>query len=190
MKWNEIIFQEFCQGKIEGFYTYFYPDLLVYALSLSPGNDVASAEDWVQEAVEKAYYNRFSFKSPAHWKAFIITCIRNRGISAMRNRGARENYIGSMDASDMVTEDAMTDYIEVETRSRLFNAISSLPEEYRRIFHLSFEEGLKNRQIAEMLGVAEITIKKRKARMIEHLRKIFGNDPYILLLLEFAMLTI
>ena len=59
-----------------------------------------------------------------------------------------------------------------------------MPAEYRTLLRLSFEEGLKNAEIAQRLGVAEITVKKRKARLIEMLRqRLGGNTEMIFLLL-------
>ncbi len=184
MNWTDEIFLNFCRGKIDDFYSYLYPDLLIYASSRLSGNDVTTAEDLVQDAVEKAYLNAESFSSAAQWKAFIITCIRNRAISLIRKENAKGNYLNETFNSSMLTRDVMTDYIEVETRTRLFNAIATLPPELRQIFNLSFEEGLRNPEIAARLGVAEITIKKRKARLITRLRDIFGISPDLLLAID------
>ena len=46
-----------------------------------------------------------------------------------------------------------------------------MPEKYRRIFELNFREGLKNAEIAALLGVTESAVKKQKATMIELVRK-------------------
>lgn len=93
-----------------------------------------------------------------------------------RHCDARENYVANLDDDVVVTTDALHDYIEVETRIRLYNAIATLPEQLRQVFALSFEEGLRNSEIAARLGVAEITVKKRKARLIERLRILIGDD--------------
>ena len=57
----------------------------------------------------------------------------------------------------------------------LFEAIDSLPEQYREIFDLSFESGLKNAEIAKMLGLAEVTVKKRKAKLLAMLHDKLGG---------------
>ena len=65
-------------------------------------------------------------------------------------------------------------------------AVESLPEEYRQILRMSFRESLKNAEIAERLGVAEITVKKKKAKILSLLSARMGNIPpaIVLLLLE------
>ncbi len=176
MIWSERIFENFCRGKIDDFYTYLYPDILVYATSLLQGEQAFRAEDYVQEAVEASYRRRNEFVSAGQWKAFMITCIRNKVISVKRHRDAYDNYVASVGNDLTVSEDILHDYIEVETRTRLYNAIAMLPEELRQVFNLSFEEGLRNPEIARRLGVAEITVKKRKSRLIENLRRVMGHD--------------
>lgn len=57
-------------------------------------------------------------------------------------------------------EDIHLDYIRQETLQRLYAAIDDLHEDMRMLLEMSFEEGLKNSEIAERLGVAEITVKK------------------------------
>lgn len=176
MIWAERIFEDFCRGKIDGFYTCLYPDILVYASSLLQGEEAFAAEDYVQDAVEASYRRRGEFVSAGQWKAFMITCIRNKVISMKRRRDAYDNYVANVGDEMAVSEDVLHDYIEIETRTRLYNAIAGLPEELRQVFNLSFEEGLRNPEIARRLGVAEITVKKRKSRLIENLRRVMRHD--------------
>lgn len=183
MTWSDDIFDEFRHGRIDSFYTHIYPDMLVYATSLLKGDLALRAEDCVQDAVEASYVRRNQFATSGEWKAFIITCVRNKAISIKRHSVAQANYISSLELDPEPTVDALHDYIEVETRMRLYNAISTLPEQLRQVFNLSFEEGLRNPEIARRLGVAEITVKKRKARLIENLRRLLGNDADLLLIL-------
>ena len=83
--------------------------------------------------------------------------------------------------------------IEHEVHQMLYDAIESLPDKYRQIFELSFKQGLKNTEIAAMLGVAEITVKKRKADMISMLRDKLGgllDEKTILLLLSSELMGV
>lgn len=66
--------------------------------------------------------------------------------------------------------------IEHETLDSLYAAIENLPPDYRTLLRMSFEEGLKNAEIAAALGVAEITVKKRKVKLLEMLRRSMGGE--------------
>lgn len=182
MTWSDEIFEDFRRGEIKSFYDYIYPDILVYATNLLRGQHAFKAEDCVQDAIEASYLKRREFLSSGQWKAFIITCIRNRAISIMRHNEASENYILNFDHTNHISNDILNDYIELETRNRLYNAIDFLPADLKQIFFLSFEEGLKNPEIAKKLNIAEITVKKRKARLLERLRKMLSSENYMWLM--------
>lgn len=183
---SELAFRHFIAGDISKFYDYIYRDMLLYASSCLPGNMSLMAEDCVQNAVEKAYHRRESFVSAAQWKAFLLTCIRNQATSLYRSENAALNYSEFVMHSSEIQEDMLLDYIHRETLHRLYAAIDALPSELREILQLSFEQGLKNAEIAERLGIAEITVKKRKARMIIELRRSLPDAAWLLLLLLYS----
>lgn len=172
---TERAYRRFVDGDIGFFYSYIYPDMILYASSCLPGQMSIMSEDCVQNAVEKAYGRRHDFISAAQWKAFLITCIRNKAISYLRNSTAAERYQEFVGAIGELHEDILIDYIRQETLQRLYAAIDTLPQEMRDLLEMSFEEGLKNSEIAQRLGVAEITVKKRKARLIAMLRSAFPD---------------
>lgn len=172
---TERAYRRFVDGDIGFFYSYIYPDMILYASSCLPGQMSIMSEDCVQNAVEKAYGRRHDFISAAQWKAFLITCIRNKAISYLRNSTAAERYQEFVGTIGELHEDILIDYIRQETLQRLYAAIDTLPQEMRDLLEMSFEEGLKNSEIAQRLGVAEITVKKRKARLIAMLRSAFPD---------------
>ena len=180
-KTSDLVFRQFVTGNISPFYDYAYRDMLLYASSCLPGNMALMAEDCVQNAVEKAYHNRERFESVGQWKAFLLTCIRNQAVSLYRSDSAAGNYEEFVKNSSELHEDMLLDYIRQETISRLYRAIDELPPEMRELLELSFEQGLKNSEIAERLGIAEITVKKRKARLIVLLRRSMPDSAWLLL---------
>lgn len=165
----EYIFTEFKKGELLPFYQNMYPELLAYATRLLGDEFAFQAEDCVQDAIFKAYQQTKTFTSPLQWKIFLYTCLRNEAISVLRKGKAQRNYLSQTEVDG--TEDLSLDFIEQETITLLYEAINTLPEKYRTIFELSFEKGLKNAEIAQLLHVAEITVKKQKGRLIELLRE-------------------
>jgi RNA polymerase sigma-70 factor (ECF subfamily) len=57
-------------------------------------------------------------------------------------------------------------------------AVSNMPEKRKRIFELSRSKGMKNAEIAELLGVSEKTVEYHIGKALEELRKL----SYIILL--------
>lgn len=169
------------------FYTAMYPGLLLYASRILGQRLAYMAEDCVQTAVINTYIRRAEISDEQKWRAWLLTAVRNNALMQLRSDEYRREFETSSMLSENEAEDVSLALIEQEVYSRLFSAVDSLPEKYRQIFRMSFEEGMKISQIAEELNVAEITVKKRKARLIELLRERLGNnidEAYIILLLS------
>ena len=126
------------------------------------------AEDCVQDVIVHTYINRMRFDNALPWRRNV--CDSN--LTAV--------------SEEKLCRDISYQLIKQETLDTLYAAIETLPQEYREIFDLSFEQGLRNPEIAAMLNIAQITVKKRKAKMIEMLRRKLGDisaDDLIIILL-------
>ena len=77
----------------------------------------------------------------------------------------------------------MASLIEQETLDLLYGAIDKLSEDLRKVFELSFTQGLKNKEIAEQLGFSVKTVNNKKARILMLLRQADGENKTLLLLL-------
>lgn len=175
------LFASFVRGQMGPFYEYMYPGLLTFASRLLGPSLAFMAEDCVQDAVMSAYQHRGELEDADHWRWYMMKCVRSRSSNLLRHKGVADGYASGegadgRDEEKMIEKDITYDMIRQETLDTLFAAIEQLPEELREIFHLNFEEGLKNAEIARRLDVAEITVKKRKARMLALLRQLMGND--------------
>ncbi len=174
----ETIFADFRSGRLDSFYKRIYPQLLLFATDFLGSEFSFLAEDFVQDAVYKSYEKRREFASMQQWRLFLYTCIRNASVSAFRKKNAQDRFTYEMDMSDDTLD---LNIIEQETLSLLHEAINSLPEKYAILFRLSYVEGLKNGEIADILKVSEITVKKQKARLLELLRTNFKQFVWLIL---------
>jgi len=180
------IFEDFKGGDIASFYETMYPELLVYVARILGDDYSFLAEDCVQDAVLKTWRRRDEFHSPLQWKVFLYTCIRNGAVDVLRKAHAHSNYIDARSGEGGGERNLMLDIIEQETLTLLYETIRQLPEELRQIFDMSFEQGLRNAEVARRLSLSEIAVKKRKARLINILRhRLRGkiDEPLLLLLL-------
>ena len=94
----------------------------------------------------------------------------------MRKAECDQNYMESVLLGDDEEEDVSLAIIYQDALDVIYGAVDALPEQYRELFRMSFEQGLKNAEIARLMSVSEITVKKRKARLIEKLRRMLGRD--------------
>ncbi len=169
MNTDHNIYDDFRKGSMQLLYKSFYPALISYSGSILGQRYSFLCEDCVQESIYKAYMNRENIKDANSLKSFLYTTVRNRAISFLRKDKSQSNYLRQIETSE---QDITADIIEKETLRKLFTAVRSLPEPFRQVFELSFEQGLKNKEIAMALGVSESAIKKRKARLLMILKKL------------------
>lgn len=179
----ESIYESFKKGDVIPFYDKLYPGLLTYA-SRQLGNDLAYlAEDCVQEAVMNSYKMRKSFNSSFAWYSYILKCIYHSALQHLRRYNSSIRYMES-DEIDKESPQLDVELLEQEIQDSLYSAIRTLPEKYQEILRMSFIEGLKNAEIAKRLNVAEITVKKQKAKLIQLLRdKMDGCSPSVIILI-------
>ncbi|MDE5988710.1 MAG: RNA polymerase sigma factor [Duncaniella sp.] len=157
------------------FYDRYFPGMVMYASRLLGHELDWMADDCVQDAILDAFQKRHSFENAMQWRAHILACIHNKAVSALRKLSAMRNYTESKTEEEL-DADATRALIEHETLDSLYAAIKKLPPEYQTLLKLSFEDGLKNAEIASILGVAEITVKKRKGKLLDMLRKNMTDD--------------
>lgn len=180
------IFRSFMRGRMHPLYEVMYSGLLRYAAQML-GDDLSYlAEDCVQDAVMTTYMNRERLEDADHWRRYMMLCIHNRALKVVRHQHVHDTYVGN---SDMASEqDVSHALIRQEMLDTLYAAIESLPDIYRDVFDLSFEQGLKNAEIAHLLDIAEITVKKRKERLLNMLRAKLGgiSEMELVMLLLYA----
>lgn len=178
---SEHVLNEFRRGNIEPFYLEIYPSLKRYAERVLGADSAYEAEDCIQEAVYKVYQSRKEFSSPMQMRTFMFTCIHNEIISLYRKNQTQGKY--QKRYQEELDDNLFDNLVLQETLDRLYRAIDALPPHLHQIFEMSFEQGLQNIEIAKLLEVSPETIKKRKAKMISLLRRQFGNDDAVALLL-------
>ncbi|MBQ0023823.1 MAG: sigma-70 family RNA polymerase sigma factor [Prevotellaceae bacterium] len=179
MKLTQAIIDDFKAGKLDSFYHEAYPSLLTYAVRILTDGYAFLAEDCVQDCIFQSYQNRNRITDPISWKSFLYTTVHNSAISILRHHKAHENFLNT--PKDDTDQDSSQLYIEQETLDLLYSAIEKLPEKYRAIFELSFEQGLSNPEIAEQLHLSVSGVKKQKSKMIQLLRSSLNNEAFIIL---------
>jgi len=159
---NEVIFNRFVSGDVKPLYEHVYPSLLLYAADHLTAKYSFLAEDCVQDAIMAAYKRRKTIYSFTSLKSFLYTCISNSAIGILRKHKSYSNFI-----SDSITRhtepDLSREISEQEVQRHIFNAIDSLPDQYRETFELSFCKGMSNSEVASKLGISISSVKKHKS---------------------------
>ena len=119
-------------------------------------NDVAEAEDVLQESFTEAFKNLHSFEYRTSFGGWLKQICINRSINQLKKR--KVNWV-DIDATDTYNypEETVIDENEIRLKvEAVKKSIMKLPDGYRTVLTLYLLEGYDHEEIAEILNVADI----------------------------------
>jgi len=170
----------------DGIYKEFYPRILRYAAKMTSPEE---AEDITQEVFLKVDRALGGFKGESSLSTWIYRIATNTALDKLRalSRKALDPLpLSDLEAMDknVWTEEKATDSEKEIARDEMNECIrefiEKLPPDYRSVLLLSELEGMKNREIADILDIsletAKIRLHRGRARLKIELKK--GCDFY------------
>jgi RNA polymerase sigma factor (sigma-70 family) len=143
-------------------------DIFAYVATLL--NDRAAAEDITALAFERAYRRRMTFdRRRGEVRAWLFGIARNAALDELRRRKRLASL--TVDPED-VSEAEDDDGAEVALRRTAVRAaLAELAPRDREVIALKFHAGLRNTELAQVLGVSETAAGTLLYRAMEKLRK-------------------
>jgi RNA polymerase sigma-70 factor (ECF subfamily) len=143
------------------------PRLRRYAIALA--GDISTADDLVQDCIERAWKNRSAMKDERAIFAWLRAILNNVNIDRVRLRRRRPEEAENLDAvSDTLSSGAASD--ELSLSMDFIRTMNRLTVEHRQVLLLIGLESLSYREVADELGVPIGTVMSRLARARERLR--------------------
>ncbi len=133
-------------------------DLLWFAIGFLKNREIS--EEIVSDVYVSIWNNRSQLESIINLKSYLFICVRNGCLSHLRKvKNEKIISIDSVSEFNFVrVEGPENDYIEKETIEQIYAAIETLPCKCKLAFTLAKINGLKYREIAEVLGITEKTV--------------------------------
>lgn len=142
----------------------------------------SAAEDVVQEAFVRVVQNAAEFKHEARFTTWVYTITRNLCIDQMRKRALRRH--ASLDDAKGADSDGPTlgeqtadkkanverEATGDELKLRIAQAVDELPDDQREVFLMREISNLPFKEIADITGVPENTVKSRMRYALERLQ--------------------
>lgn len=164
----------------EQIYTTFQPKIRGYLARLVGAEE---AEDLTQEVFIKINKALHTFKQDSKLSTWIYQIATNAGIDRMRCRsfkqaGAELQHLTESDLhgknarSSKRAQSIEEQIIREEMSECIQDFVATLPDNYRTVIILSEMEGLKNSDIAAILGLSVSTVKIRLHRAREKLKEL------------------
>lgn len=121
----------------------------ILRLAYSYLHNMSDAEDVLQETLIQFIKTEHSFESLNHKKAWLL-----RVTSNLSKNKIKYNKIRS---TDELSENLLAE--EKEDLSFVWEAVKELPQNYREVIHLFYQEGYSTAEIAKVLDKNETTIR-------------------------------
>jgi RNA polymerase sigma-70 factor (ECF subfamily) len=138
-------------------------------------DDSHKAQDLAQEAFARIFVRRMEFEPDGKFSTFLWRVALNLCYDELRRRQRRaESSLDELVDDDAISlpvdEPSPSARLEERERGRTVRAaLQRLPEHYRAVVVLRHYEDLKFREIAEVLGIPEGTVKSRMAEALDQL---------------------
>ncbi len=133
-------------------------ELLWFAIGFVKYKEIA--EEIVSDVYVKIWNNRAQMESILNLKSYLFICVRNGCLSHLR-KIKNENIVSIDSISEyhfMPVDRPEESDLEKETLDQIYAAIESLPSKCKLAFTLAKINGLKYKEIAEVLGITEKTV--------------------------------
>lgn len=112
-------------------------------------HNMSDAEEVLQDTLIQFLKTAPVFESREHEKAWLLRVAANMSKNRIRYNAVRK--------TDELQEELVAE--QREDLSFVWDAVKSLPEKYREVIHLFYHEGYSTKQIADILGKNEATVR-------------------------------
>lgn len=140
-------------------------DVWNFAYFLTRSSD--AADDLSQDVFLAVYDRMYSFRGECTMKSWILTITRNKSLNYLKKQLIQKilpvksfTHRGTVQSAESQLFDRM------ETK-RIWSAVIQLPRKFREVVILDSHYALTAKEIAELLGISQGTVKSRlhRARM-------------------------
>jgi len=142
----------------------------VFLLALSILKDYGLAEDVMQETFLKVREHATQFHGWTSPKAWIMTITRNISLNLLRQRGH--------ETCDFETIESIITQTEQDQQSILdfYRALEPLDKQEQSIVIMKIVAGFRHNEIAEIIGLKTVDVRKRYSRALQKLKKYFNDS--------------
>lgn len=148
----------------------------VYSYAFYHLRDHHDAEDITERAFLSALDALPAFEERgATFRAWLFRIAHNALVNQMRTRSRRRTEPLDALAHQVAPDDVQASVARREDARRVWKAVSSLPEERRRVVILRFVDELSSREIGEVLGRSEGAVRVLLHRALREIARDLGE---------------
>lgn len=169
------------EGAFRKLYHHYYKRLLRFAYILTKNNEIA--EELVENVFIKFWKNKQKAESIKNLKVYLYTATKNTCLNYLSSK-AHASITEPFDAINIeLSGPICPDQLLIfrETFSKIKDAIETLPPKCKMIFKMIREDGLKYKEVAEILNLSPHTVDAQMTiairRIASHVKEEFEKIP-------------
>lgn len=157
---------------------------LLYVSALKKLKNEDEAKDVVQEVFIALWDKRADLNVYSSFSSYLFKAVHNRALNIFVHQKYKDDYASSFQHYlDYESPQADESLRKKELAALIEREIAALPEKMREVFRLSRNEQLSHKEIAEKLGISELTVKTQVKKALRTLRLKLGLVIYLAFLL-------
>lgn len=163
-----------------------YPSLYYYVKRFV---EEEQARDIVADCYIKLLRAPKKFDHLAHCSAYIKAIARNACIDLLQRRNREIHTLQQLALLQNEQQEVTNQHYELEALvyKKILDEIEQLPAFTKKIFKLSYLEGLNNTEIGALLNIRDQTVRNKKAEALKKLRLKLAEMSRFLHLLKFFL---
>jgi len=140
----------------------------MFAFCLSNIHDEEHSKEIVQD-VFKSLWERKEELRLREVERYLIRSVKLKTFEYIRNKVSRQQHLNNI---SNITESQYSDntLIAEELADKISYLVTTLPNQCRKVFQMSREQGLTNKQIAEKLVISERAVEYHISRALKTLK--------------------
>ncbi len=152
------------------FFDLYYPKLLHLSFSILKNDEVA--QDVVLEVFEKVWEKRVGLLQIESIPRYLFVLVKNKSIDELRKR--KELIVHESEGSKVVEKVLLLHpekiLLNKELSEKISEAVLGLPEKCRLVYRLIKEDGLKYKEVSELLNLSPKTIDNHLSNAMYRIR--------------------
>lgn len=153
----------------EQIYQRYWAIMYVYARKILADED--DAQDIIQEVFTYLWHKGTELTIKTSLSLYLYTSVRYRIFDLLDHRKVRTDYKAYLQQfikeGEYITDDQLR---ERELVAVIEKEVAALPPKMREMFEMSRNEGLSHKEIADKLGVSDLTVKKQVSNAVKILK--------------------
>jgi RNA polymerase sigma-70 factor (ECF subfamily) len=175
------LFQRVTLGDEEAFreVVYYYsPKLISFLFSITKTMHIA--EEIMQEAFLRLWQNRENVETD-NLGGWLYRVASNLAYSYLKREALNDRLLSSLkkkQENQFSEIDQQMDY--KECNELIHKALSQLPDQQRKVYQLSLQEGMSRKEVADVLNISPNTVRNHLTRALQFLRHFLSHATILI----------